>query len=121
MKKLKTIQEHKLNNIYSVDDTPDGFANYKYAVVPINEEEERIIQTYEPMCEINFHKSFKKDFLHTQCGVTDSDLLEIVRDRLKSTEVCSSIAKCNKEALEHIEMALIYLNERHDKITNELI
>ena len=51
----------------------------------------------------------EKDSIH---GVIDSDLLEIVRDRLKSFQSGPFSSRENACALTHIEEALMWLNRR---------
>lgn len=45
-------------------------------------------------------------------GIIDTDLLEIVRDRLKGFQSGDFATEDNAEALKHIEIALMYMNKR---------
>ena len=45
-------------------------------------------------------------------GWLDTDLLEIVRDRLKDFQNGPFATDDNAKALEHIEIALMYMNKR---------
>ena len=55
-------------------------------------------------------------------GVIDSDLLEIVRDRLKSFQAGPFASEYNAKALEHVEEALMWLNRRvEDRIERNVL
>lgn len=61
----------------------------------------------------------EKDSIH---GVIDSDLLEIVRDRLKSFQSGPFSSRENACALTHIEEALMWLNRRvEDRIERNVL
>lgn len=122
MKKLNTIQKREnLNEVYAVDEIGPGGANHKYAVLPKGEEEERLITTYQPICEIQFQKGPRKDE-NSQHGVIDSDLLEIVRDRLKAFQDGPFSSDYNSYALKHVDLALMYLNRRvEDRIQRNVL
>lgn len=58
----------------------------------------------------------------SQHGVIDTDLLEIVRDRLKSFQAGPFSSRENACALTHIEEALMWLNRRvEDRIEREVL
>ena len=65
----------------------------------------------EMLCKIDFQKGARKDE-NAQQGVIDSDLLEIVRDRMKCFQEGEFATEYNEKALEHIEQALYWLNKR---------
>ena len=71
------------------------------------------------------HVNFQKGPRHlkdSQHGVTDQDLLEIVRDRLTCFSQGDMPTEETKKALEHIEIALMYLNKRiEDRIEREVL
>ena len=59
---------------------------------------------------------------NSQNGVIDSDLLEIVRDRLKSFQAGPFASVYNEEALYHVEEALFFLNKRvEDRIQRNVL
>lgn len=105
MRHLKTIQtKNKLNEVYALGDKGPGGAYHSYIVVKPGEENEML-------CKIDFQKGARKDE-NAQQGVTDSNLLEIVRDRMKSFQEEEFACEYNEKALEHIEEALYWLNQR---------
>ena len=58
----------------------------------------------------------------SQHGVIDTDLLEIVRDRLKSFQAGPFSSRENACALTHIEEALMWLNRRvEDRIERNVL
>lgn len=122
MRKLSTIQKReKLNSVYAVDEVGPGGANHKYAIVPTDQEEERLIVSYEPLAEIQLQCGPRKDedSIH---GVIDTDLLEIVRDRLKSFQAGPYSSRENACALTHIEEALMWMNRRvEDRIERNVL
>ena len=105
-RKLNTIQKvEKLNNVFAIDEPGPGGANHKYAVRSNTAEE---VTDY---AVIEFQKGPRKDpdSIH---GVLDTDLLEIVRDRLHGFQEGEFATEDNAKALEHIEIALMYMNKR---------
>lgn len=109
MRKLNTIQKvEKLNEVYAADEKGAGNANHQYNIVgnPVDENGMGVFQEI-----IRFQHGARKESgsLH---GVLDTDLLEIVRDRLKGFQSGEFATDDNAKALEHIEIALMYLNKR---------
>lgn len=107
MRELNTIQKvEKLNRVFAVDEAGNGGANHLYQVD---------LQTVEDGCDmvsyIAFQNGARKDpnAIH---GILDTDLLEIVRDRLKGFQSGEFATDDNAKALEHIEIALMYMNKR---------
>lgn len=61
----------------------------------------------------------EKDSIH---GVIDTDLLEIVRHRLQCFQEGPFNSEFNKRALEHLELALMYMNRRvEDRIERNVL
>ena len=122
MEELSTIQKReKLNKVFAVDELGPGGANHKYAIVPTGEVEERLITSYEPLAEIQLQCGPRKE-KNSVPGVIDSDLLEIVRDRLKSFQAGPFASRENACALTHIEEALMWLNRRvEDRIERNVL
>lgn len=122
MKKLITIQKReKLNEVYAIDEVGPGGANHRYAIIFKGEEEERLITTYQPICEIQLQCGARKEenSIH---GVIDSDLLEVVRHRLQCFQAGPFSSQYNAKALEHIEIALMYMNRRvEDRIERNVL
>ena len=106
MRKLDTIQKvSKLNDVYAVDGKGPGNANHQYVIVKKDEGVESVLG------EVTFQKG-PRALEDSQQGVLDVDLLEISRDRLKGFQAGDFACEENAKALEHIELALMYLNKR---------
>lgn len=115
-RELSTIQKReKLNCVYAIDEPGAGGANHEYLI------------TASPLCydkelvQINFQHG-PRLLPESQHGVIDSDLLEIVRDRLKSFQSGPFACRENACALTHIEEALMWLNCRvEDRIERDVL
>lgn len=111
MRKLTTIQKReKLNSIYAVDEKGNGGANHIYEIRPVGDNPE-IIGEHHVLATIEFQNGARK-LPDSIAGVIDTDLLEIVRDRLKSFQSGEFSSRENACALTHIEEALMWLNRR---------
>ena len=119
MKKLNTIQKReKLNDVYATDDLGPGGANHQYMITEHDagyfDEEEQVIRIEEPdkiLTTIQLQKGPRNEE-HSTHGIIDTDLLEIVRDRLKAFQAGPFSSDENAAALNHIEEALMWLNRR---------
>ena len=122
MRKLSTIQtKEKLNDVYAIDEIGPGGANHQYAVVLHNTNVTDETMEYGYLAKINLQKGPRKDS-NSQHGVIDTDLLEIVRDRMKAFQAGPFASEYNEKALEHIELALMYLNRRvEDRIERNVL
>lgn len=111
MRELNTIQKReKLNKVYAVDETGNGGAHHEYIVMCDD----------EPI-EIAFQNGARNEEGSIR-GVIDSDLLEIVRDRLKCFQQGPFSSRENACALTHIEEALMWLNRRvEDRIERQVL
>ena len=128
MKKLSTIQKReKLNDVFAVDEIGPGGANHLYCVYNagtatledddtlLRAEPENLLLTLQMQCG----PRKEKDSLH---GVIDTDLLEIVRDRLKAFQAGPFSSRENACALTHIEEALMWMNRRvEDRIERNVL
>lgn len=104
---LNTIQKvEKLNIVRAIDEKGPGNANHMYDITAITED-----GVHEYSTIIKFQKGPRKENT-SQHGVIDTDLLEIVRDRLKGFQEGQFATDDNAKALKHIEIALMYLNKR---------
>lgn len=104
---LNTIQKvEKLNVVRAIDEKGPGNANHIYDITAVNANGQHDYSTI-----IKFQKGPRKDPSSTY-GVIDTDLLEIVRDRLKGFQAGDFATEDNAKALEHVELALMYLNKR---------
>ena len=110
MRALSTIQKReKLNSVYAVDEKGCGGANHHYKVTYSTIDfDDRIEKT---AADIQFQCGPRKEFDSVH-GVLDTDLLEIVRDRLKGFQSGEYACRENACALTHIEEALMWLNRR---------
>lgn len=120
MRKLSTIQKReKLNEVFAADEIGPGGANHEYHICMIDAEDKDIVLG-EPVV-IKLQKGPRKE-ADSQHGVIDSDLLEIVRDRLKAFQAGPFASDYNAKALEHIEEALMWLNRRvEDRIERNVL
>lgn len=116
MKELNTIQKReKLNRVFAKDEIGPGGANHEYIIVS----DVGLMQPKE--CTIQFQKGPRKEenSIH---GVIDTDLLEIVRHRLQCFQKGPFSSEYNAKALEHLELALMYLNRRvEDRIERDVL
>ena len=133
MRKLLTIQKReKLNNVFAVDEPGVGNANHVYAIPDakfVDEvflDEDGLVSTNS--CDshllhagIYFQHGARKEF-ESKMGVLDTDLLEIVRDRLKGFQSGEFATEYNAQALLHVEEALMWLNRRvEDRIERNVL
>ena len=118
MRELNTIQKReKLNKVYAIDEPGNGGANHEYKIF---KNDENPAQT-DLLCYIQFQNGPRKEenSIH---GVLDTDLLEIVRDRLKCFQSGEFACRENAIALTHIEEALFWLNKRvEDRIERNVL
>lgn len=104
LRELNTIQKReKLNEVYAVDDKGNGGANHRYVVYVSDNNGSPIT--------IQFQNGARTEPDSTS-GIIDTDLLEIVRDRLQGFQSGEFATRENAVALTHIETALLWLNKR---------
>jgi hypothetical protein len=117
MRELSTIQKReKLNIVKAVDSPGNGGANHLYTIEPAT-----MISEYPANWNIQFQNGPRKD-KNSIHGVLDTDLLEIVRDRLKGFQSGKFACRENAIALTHIEEALLWLNKRvEDRIERNVL
>lgn len=113
-RKLETIQtKENLNSVYAVGEKGPGGAYHNYSIVSADTE------------RIYLDMAFQKGPRHeedSQHGIIDSDLLEIVRDRLTAFQEGPYASGYNAIALSHIELALSCLNKRvEDRIARNVL
>ena len=109
MEKLSTIQKREnLNDVFRADEIGPGGAHHEYHIVLNNGEDNDVAND---VVVIQMQKGPRKEdnSIH---GVIDSDLLEIVRDRLISFQAGPFSSEYNAKALEHVEETLMWLNRR---------
>ncbi len=128
MYKLSTIQKREnLNDVYMSGEKGVGGAGHDYIIVKagcseiINEEYIKVVPGDEFLCTIHFQEGARKD-PDAKHGVLDTDLLEIVRDRLKGFQSGEFATRENACALTHIEEALMWMNKRvEDRIERNVL
>ena len=128
MKKLSTIQKReKLNDVFAVDEIGPGGANHLYCVckagtAKLEDDDTSLIVKPENLLltlQMQCGPRKEKDSLH---GAIDTDLLEIVRDRLKAFQEGPFATRENACALTHIEEALMWMNRRvEDRIERDVL
>lgn len=117
MRKLNTVQKfEKLNEVFAIDEVGPGGAHHSYKIETGNDDNLHI-----QLNVIQFQKG-PRNVDTSICGVIDSDLLEIVRDRLKSFQSGEFATEYNAQALLHVEEALMWLNRRvEDRIERNVL
>ena len=110
MRKLETIQKrNKLNTVYAADDEGPGGANHIYMVESRAGDDP--VKSDLNVSLICFQCGGRNEE-GSIAGVLDSDLLEIVRDRLRAFQAGPYSSRENAVALTHVEEALLWLNKR---------
>lgn len=127
MEKLSTIQKREnLNGVWALD---KGIGNVVqcYMIVKSNratadyENDQLLVDADDCIAVLQFQNGARKDpkAIH---GITNEDLLEIVRDRLKGFQRGEFATRENACALTHIEEALMWLNKRvEDRIERNVL
>ena len=116
MRELNTIQKReKLNSVFAADEPGNGGANHEYLIAV-----DRGLAVPKE-CKITFQNGARKDE-NAVHGILDTDLLEIVRDRLKGFQNGDFATRENAIALTHIEEALLWMNKRvEDRIERNVL
>lgn len=119
MAQLSTIQKREnLNQVFSEEQIEPGGACHNYLILS-NEADANGAPLFN--ISIPFQKGSRKEE-NSRNGILDTDLLEIVRDRMKSFQAGSFSSDYNQKALEHIEEALMWLNRRvEDRIERNVL
>jgi hypothetical protein len=119
MRELTTIQKReKLNKVYAADEKGNGGANHRYQILskPDKQNPEQFVDV-----TIQFQNGARHEW-GSMFGVLDTDLLEIVRDRLKGFQEGKFATRENAIALTHIEEALLWMNKRvEDRIERNVL
>lgn len=119
MNKVSTIQKrNNLNEVIRVDEPGAGNACHEYMIQrTVIEDVKEVGKNVEftkrtiPIANIQFQHGPRNEEGSTT-GVLDTDLLEIVRDRLKAFQTGDYATRENACALTHIEEALMWMNKR---------
>ena len=127
-----TIQKaEKLNTVYATDEPGPGGANHTY-IICRNDRKHSLIATDDGLSEIHTDPDAILATIQMQWGprknpesvhgVIDTDLIEIVRDRLKAFQAGPFACDENAHALSHIEEALLWMNKRvEDRIERNVL
>ena len=112
--KLSTIQKYgKLNEVATLDIAGNGGAHHMYLISTADDK--------TAITALQFQNGPRKDPESIR-GVLDQDLLEIVRDRLSGFAAGSLPTPETVKALEHVEIALMYLNKRiEDRLERDVL
>jgi hypothetical protein len=106
MRQLDVIdKKNRLNNVYALDSVNHGAYNSYYV------ESAEIVNQSTFCVRIDFQNGARED-INSIAGVTDEDLLEIVRDRLSYFQTGELACYENQEALDSVEEALYWLKSR---------
>ena len=109
-KKLDTIQKYdKLNDVFAIDEPGPGGAHHRYARTNAGAADDGVVIHDNDIIQLQCGPRKDPNSKH---GWLDTDLLEIVRDRLKDFQNGPFSTDDNSKALEHIEIALMYMNKR---------
>lgn len=118
---LNTIQKHnKLNKITRLEEGNNKYGYHEYLIEGLSDyvDQENGIVVLE---KIIFQTGARYE-PGSKHGITDQDLLEIVRDRLTGFMQGELPSKETEKALEHVEIALMYLNKRvEDRIDRQIL
>lgn len=115
MRELSTIQKREnLNTVFAIDERGNGNANHQYVITSNSPEN-------DTLATIQFQDG-PRSIEDSVAGVIDTDLLEIVRDRLRGFQSGEFSCRENACALTHIEEALMWLNRRvEDRIDRSVL
>lgn len=107
--KLQTIQKrNNLNAVYREGEAGPGGAHHDYAI-------KRLAENGSEEDEVLLIVPFQRGPRHaggSRHGALDTDLLEIVRDRMTEFQDGDYATRENAIALTHIEEALLWMNKR---------
>lgn len=121
-RELNTIQKReKLNTVYAMDEPGNGKANHVYGVI-YSTSDDKNPEWPQPFDDVIHFQNGPRNMPNSVIGVLDTDLLEIVRDRLKGFQSGEFSSRENACALTHIEEALMWLNRRvEDRIERNVL
>ena len=115
--RTKTIQKRgNLNSIQRVGEGGPGGAHHEYVIYCPSPN-----GMVDASTTIKFQKGPRSE-ISSVTGPLDSDLLEIVRDRLSDFQRGPYATRENELALVHVETALLWMNKRvEDRIEREVL
>lgn len=120
MEKLSTIQKREnLNEVYRTGESGPVGAHHEYLICAV--EHKPGYDRGTVVLPVIFQRGARKDPT-SRPGALDTDLLEIVRDRLKAFQAGEFATRENACALTHIEEALMWMNKRvEDRIERNVL
>ena len=112
-KKLDTVQQREnLNDVWLIGEPGPGGAYHDYLIKAARRPQYDFEEWPQPtILRVEFQKG-PRGAENSRPGVLDSDLLEIVRDRLKAFQNGDMANEYNAQALLHVEKALRLMNQR---------
>lgn len=123
-RELCTIQKREnLNRVIAIESRMNGGAPHDYAIYDARYDEGDIkcFDESEAITSIKFQCGARNNPDSVR-GVIDTDLLEIVRDRLRGFQSGEFACRENACALTHIEEALMWMNRRvEDRIERNVL
>lgn len=121
MERLSTIQKREnLNLIYAIDEKGNGGANHRYVITKSDETVWTCGNNTIGILEDIQFQNGPRHVEGSQHGILDTDLLEIVRHRIQCFQAGQFATEYNAKALEHIELALMYMNRRVEDRLKEM-
>ena len=123
MEKLIIIQKREnLNEVYAVDEKGNGGANHRYVIAEKDKTDWCCGNNDLGIVGEIYFQNGARYMEGSTYGVLDTDLLEITRHRLQCFQAGPYASEYNAKALEHIELALMYLNRRvEDRIERNVL
>ena len=120
--KLETIQVNQnLNDVHPVGEIGPGGAYHEYVIVPHGKDPVEELHYGGEVGKVKFQRGPRNVEGSTK-GVIDSDLLEIVRNRLACFQSGEFACEYNDQALFYVEEALKWLNKRvEDRIARNAL
>ena len=112
MEKIKTVQEHeKLNEVYRAEEPDENGLFHTYIIAKADVEGEDYFSDNPILAILRFQKGPRSE-KKSLPGVLEVDLIEIVRDRLKTHQKGKYACQENAVAIGYLEAALAAMNDR---------
>jgi hypothetical protein len=119
MRQLVTVQKReKLNAVFALDEKGNGGANHVYRVISTTVDGHG---DYDVFDTIKFQDGGRKEE-GSKHGIIDSDLIEIVLDRMKSFQAGPFSSRENAIVITKLEEVLMWMNRRvEDRIERNVL
>ena len=112
MKHISDHSHYRLNEVIALGERSHGGIYYEYAIQRAHYSND----STHNVGSIKFQKGIRGDYGVIN-GVSDIDLLEILKHRLVAFQRTSIASDENDQALKHVEEALFWLNKRMEDRT----